>query len=132
MNIIVKLKSNIKQKSNNEDRSPRTKNYWFIFSIPVIIMLTLGIPKFMPYGYYSLLRSVVFLYSVILALIAWEDLEDGRDFALFFLLIFAFLAIIFNPIYELHLDKNIWIIVDIIAIFLIPIGVKRVFGVLDK
>ena len=84
-------------------------------SIPTaisIVMLFAGIPKFFPYGYYTLLRLVVCGTG---AYIAYFSFEEERKLIGYLSVVIAFL---FNPIFPVHLDKEAWVIIDfIVAIF---------------
>jgi hypothetical protein len=61
-----------------------------------------------PYGYYMLLRVVVFMAAGLIALHAYEQDQPGLwPFA------FAATAIVFNPFLPFHLGREIWLFVDI-------------------
>ena len=74
-----------------------------------IIMLLLAIPTFWPYGYYVLLRWVVALTAVFLL---WLAYESKRTFWLFLM---GMVAVLFNPIIPVHLDKETWVIIDLVV-----------------
>ena len=77
-----------------------------------ILMLLAGIPKFFPYGYYTLLRLVVCGTGIYIAVFSFEE---ERKFIAF---LAAFVAILFNPLIPIHLKKEDWVIIDLItAIF---------------
>jgi len=77
-----------------------------------IVMLFAGIPKFFPYGYYTLLRLVVCGTGVYIALLSFD--EDKQIIGY----ISAFIAILFNPLIPVHLPKDVWVLIDlIVAIF---------------
>jgi len=84
-------------------------------TIPAIIsilMLFAGIPKFFPYGYYTLLRLVVCGTGGYIAYFAFE--EEKRFIGFLSVLV----ALLFNPIIPIHLAKDAWIVIDFItAIF---------------
>ena len=62
----------------------------------------------MPYGYYTLSRFIVCACAAYYAYQCSKN--DDRNF----LLIFGFIAILYNPIIPVHLyEKWIWIIVNI-------------------
>lgn len=75
-------------------------------------MLIIAIPKGLPYGYYVLLRWIMCGLS---AYIAYLNIEKQNRF---FSWAFGILAVIFNPIIPLYLGKDIWVIIDLIAILL--------------
>ncbi len=76
--------------------------------ILVAVMSFIGIAS-LPYGYYTLLRIVVFVAAGILAI---YDL-DRKNTAFF--IISALIALIFNPIIPLYLDKDIWQVLDFLS-----------------
>ncbi len=86
--------------------------------IPAIIsatMLILAIPPIWPYGYYMLLRLVVCACSAFLAF---------RSYALekrIWTYMMVFVALLFNPIAPIYLQKETWVVIDVIAavVFLI-------------
>jgi len=79
-----------------------------------IIMLLLAIPPIWPYGYYTLLRLVVSGTSIYLAWSARQVNKEGWLWAM------GFVALLFNPIIPVHLDKFTWGAIDLgIAILFI-------------
>lgn len=57
----------------------------------------------LPYGFYTLLRVGTFVGGIYFAIRLWD-----RERALAYGLGFA--ALLFNPIWPIHLDRNIWAI----------------------
>jgi hypothetical protein len=100
-----------------------TIKYKKMVSIIAIIMLLLAIPsEIWPYGYYILLRWVVTGAALFILWIAYE-LEKKT-----WLWIMGAIAILFNPIAPIYLDKGNWVVIDLIvaALFLISIfKIKR-------
>ena len=83
-----------------------------VFWLAPIIVLAIGILP-MPIGYYTLSRLVV----CITALYFVHNFYKKRDNTN--LWIFGFIAILYNPIAPIYLyEKIIWIIVNLITIFL--------------
>ena len=71
-------------------------------------MLLLAIPKgLFPYGYYNLLRLVVCGTGVFLAVISYKYKNTAWAWTM------GIVAFIFNPIFPMHLGKEIWVIIDI-------------------
>lgn len=64
----------------------------------------------MPYGYYQILRVLVFCVS---AYLAYQSKEAG---ATAWTWIFAGVAIIYNPIFKVHLGAEIWPIANLVTI----------------
>jgi hypothetical protein len=63
----------------------------------------------MPYGYYQLVRFVGLVGFVILA---YQANQQGRQTET---IIYGVLALLFQPIFKITLDRQIWNIVDIIV-----------------
>lgn len=74
-----------------------------------IIMLLLGMLSGWPYGYYTLLRLVVFVTSCLITIAAYKMQKNGWAIGI------GFIAILFNPFMLVHLDKAIWRVVDFIV-----------------
>ena len=86
-----------------------------LFWIAPLIIMFIGLMP-MPYGFYTLLRVVVFVCSLYF-LFEFINIEDNT-----FVWIFGFLALLYNPIVPITLgSKGLWVIVNIITagIFLI-------------
>ncbi|MEX0918484.1 MAG: DUF6804 family protein [Candidatus Paceibacterota bacterium] len=63
----------------------------------------------LPYGFFTLLRFVVFASSAHVAWMAYEAQKEK------WIWIFGFLAVLFNPFIVIHLDREIWSIIDLIV-----------------
>ena len=67
-----------------------------------------------PYGFFTLLRFVVFAISVY---VAWMSYETKKEKWVW---IFGFLAVLFNPFIVIHLNREAWSVIDfIVGIFMI-------------
>ena len=97
-----------------------TIKYENIASGVSVIMLLLAIPTFWAYGYYVLLRWVVTISAVFLLSLAYESKKT------FWLFLMGIVAILFNPIIPVHLDKETWIIIDLIAAILFLISIFKI------
>ena len=87
-----------------------------------VIMLFLAIPP-MPYGYYTLLRLVICGSAIYLI---WFSKTINRQGWMWTM---GFIALLFNPIIAIHLNKELWSIIDLVVaiIFLITLfKLKRV------
>jgi len=73
----------------------------------------------LPYGYYTFLRITVFIVSIICVIEYFEKRN-------IFVILFAIVAILFNPLIPVYLDKETWVPIDIITavIFVISIFTK--------
>jgi Na+/H+ antiporter NhaD/arsenite permease-like protein len=70
-----------------------------------------------PYGYYQLLRFVVFGVSIYTAFNAYKWKKTWEVWLL------GVIALLFNPLIPVHLSREIWQVIDFIcAILIIIIG----------
>ena len=68
----------------------------------------------LPYGFFKLLRFVVFASTAYVAWMAHEHKKEEWTW------IFGFLAVLFNPFFPIYLNRYLWIILDLITgLFLI-------------
>jgi len=83
-------------------------------------MLLLGILE-LPYGYYTLLRIVTCIAAGYIAYNAYEIDKIQWTW------IFGIIAVLFNPIIPIYLDKELWVVIDFVAavIFLISIPIIK-------
>lgn len=85
-----------------------------IITLIPIIFLFLALFGGWPYGFFTLLRFVVFASSGYIAWMAYEAKKEKWAW------IFGFLAVLFNPFIIIHFDRDVWSIIDlIVGIFLI-------------
>lgn len=75
--------------------------------IPAVLLAVATMP--MPYGYYTLLRLVVTVAGVFLA---WSEFQTDQRLTVWVLL-FGFLALLFNPVIPVHLDREVWFVLDL-------------------
>ncbi len=67
-----------------------------------------------PYGFFTLLRFVVFASTAYIVWMAYEVQKEK------WVWIFGFLAVIFNPFIPLYFGRDFWVIVDlVVTVFLI-------------
>jgi len=76
-----------------------------IYCIVILLLLIATLP-IQEYLYYQILRWVVCLFSVFMAVIASSVKKKGPMWTM------GIIAIIFNPIIPIRLDKETWVIVD--------------------
>jgi len=88
-----------------------TKN-WYLFIPTILLIIAIGD---LDYSYYQILRIIITIFAVVFALM-FKALENMR---LMFIMII--IAILFNPILPIYLDKDIWVFLDLISsvVFLI-------------
>jgi len=67
-----------------------------------------------PYGFFTLLRFVVFAVSAYVAWMAYEVQKEK------WVWIFGFLAVLFNTFIVIHLNREIWGVIDlVVGVFMI-------------
>lgn len=76
-----------------------------------------------PYGYYTLLRIIITAVSAYYAYYLYENkLNETLKFWFWGLI---FIAILFNPIFPIYLDRETWGLIDIItALFFVGMILK--------
>jgi hypothetical protein len=82
---------------------------WWLWLIP-IALLVIAIER-MPYGYYAFTRIVVCGFGALLAFVAWEDGPVSRLWSV----IFGLLAVLFNPMIPIYLNRDSWFYFDLLA-----------------
>lgn len=82
------------------------------FVLPIIIAIVLFISiADLPYGFYTFMRIVVPLLSVIYLYFAYMDKEEFN----LMLIPNIIITILWNPILPVYMDKGTWVLIDIIA-----------------
>ena len=76
------------------------------------IMLLLAIPTGWPYGFYILLRWAIFISSALVAYSFYKANLQG------WVLVFAAIAFLFNPLFPIYQTKSTWVMFDFIAAIL--------------
>jgi hypothetical protein len=90
--------------TNRKDES----NFMKYFVILTIFMLFGAVAEW-PYGYYTILRWITCITSIIVVLQAFEKNIDWAK------VVFIVIAILFNPLAPIYLSRSIWISLDIIT-----------------
>ena len=85
---------------------------------PIVIYITVAMLWIgaapLPYGYYTLLRLVATIVFAWAAYVAYQGKHNFLPYA------FGLLALLFNPIIVVHLEKTLWSAIDVAAgIFLL-------------
>ena len=76
-----------------------------VMLITVALLLIGALP--LPYGYYTLLSIVACVVFCWSAFVTFEQKHEVYPWIL------ALLAVLFNPIIEVHLTKAVWSVIDI-------------------
>ena len=91
--------------------------YKVYFAVAALLLLALAD---MPYGYYTFLRLVVTVFAGCLAYNAFK--ANDKNYAW----LFGAVALLFNPIIKVPLDRDIWAIIDLgLGIYFGYIGWKE-------
>lgn len=97
-----------------------------IITIIVATFLFLALLDGWPYGFFTLLRFVVFTGTAYIAWMAYAQKKEK------WVWIFGFLAVLFNPFIIIHLNREIWRVIDFIAgvfmivsIFILKLDTKK-------
>lgn len=86
-----------------------------------ILMLLLAIPSGVwPYGYYILLRWVIAGIALFVLWVAYELKMTGWSWLM------GGIAILFNPVIPIHLDKATWVVIDIIVAILFLASIFKI------
>jgi hypothetical protein len=90
-----------------------------LFLVPAGMMLLALAP--LPYGYYQLLRLVTFVAGGIIAAAFWRRGSEG------WAVCFAVLALLFNPLIRVYLEREVWMIANLVAaaVFVCGLGAAR-------
>jgi len=94
--------------------------YKNIASTISVVLLLLAIPAIWPYGYYVFLRWLVTASALFLIWVAYNLKKT------FWLFLMGIVAILFNPIIPVHLDKETWVIIDFIVAILFLISIFKI------
>lgn len=73
-----------------------------------------------PYGYYILLRWVVFSVSI---LFAWGYYKSKLTI---WTIIFSAIAFLFNPLVPNYLNKSVWVIIDLMSAVLFLLAAQSI------
>ncbi len=78
--------------------------------IKIVLAILLFLCLFdMPYGFYQFVR---FVALIDFAVLAYQALQEGRQTKV---IIYALLAILFQPIFKIALGRDLWNVVDVIV-----------------
>lgn len=92
------------------------KSYIITPAVISITLLLIAIPEGLPYGYYIFLRWVIVATS---SYIAWASYESEK---ISWTWVFGVIAILFNPIIPINLNKELWVVIDMIVAILFFVG----------
>ena len=81
-----------------------------ILIFPAIFLIIAPLVKF-PYGVYVLLRLVVFGSAACMIYFSYKNTKQINVTVL----VFSFIALLFNPFFPIHLSREIWMPIDFIV-----------------
>lgn len=84
-----------------------------ILIIPIIFLVIAPLFKF-PYGLYVLLRLVVFGSAACMIYYSYKDTKELNVT----ILIFGFIALLFNPFFPVHFPREVWMVLDFVTAFI--------------
>ena len=94
--------------------TPEMKIPWWAFALPATMSL-LALTD-LPYGYYQLLRIVVTASAIW---IAYACYHQGKKVGV---VVFSVIAVIFNPIAKIHMEREIHAIFNILTATILMLG----------
>ena len=93
-------------------------NINFIKIIMGIMLLWALYPE-NPYVYYTILRIVIFISAIYISTKYYQASNEK------WLWIYGIIAFIYNPIFSIHLNREIWSVVNIATIVVIVISMLK-------
>lgn len=94
------------------------KQNWF--TILAGIMLLLAIPAIWPYGYFQILRWVVTIVALFTVYLAYKAKKNE------WVVVMIIIAILFNPIAPIFLQKQTWVIFDFITSIIMFVSINKI------
>ena len=83
---------------------------WLLWLVPIALLI--AATGRLPFGYYTFTRIVVFGVAAFLAVAGWNDNSaTSKTWSI----VFAMLAVVFNPIFPIYLRSGPWFYFDIVA-----------------
>jgi len=61
------------------------------------------------YGFFTILRFVVFATTAYVAWMAYEGQKEK------WVWVFGFVAVLFNPFFPVHFDRETWVVIDLVT-----------------
>ena len=88
------------------------KSRFIKYFVILSILMLFGAVAEWPYGYYTILRWITCLTSILVVLQAFKKNIDWAK------VVFIVIAILFNPLAPIYLSRSTWIPLDIITAIL--------------
>lgn len=103
--VIYKNRRNIYKKMNSISRP---------FPIAICVLLAIATCK-LPYGYYQFLRIAVTIWGIYSIIKANSQSSDNKNAGIITIISGA-VAILYNPLLPIHLDKETWTVLNLVSI----------------
>lgn len=88
----------------------------FMKGLLIAVCVLLGVALLpMPYGYYMFLRLAICAYAVFVFV------QEQKNGVCFGSVTTAALALLYNPVFRVHLDKDIWMGVNVATVLVLII-----------
>ena len=87
--------------------------------IVIVLMLLLALNPKNPYGYYIIMRVIVCAEYSYLCVLAIRSKETNWTWIL------GALAFTYNPIIPLHLNRELWSVINVLSIFFTIIHIRK-------
>ncbi len=96
---------------------PRGGNMYPAVRVVTAVLLLLALAK-LPYGYYSVLRVVVCAVAAYGCYLGYKLHKTGWAWTL------GGMAVLFNPLLVIHMDRSMWAIVDIAGAIVLLVSIR--------
>jgi len=94
------------------------KSRFIKYFVILSILMLFGAVAEWPYGYYTILRWITCITSILVALQAFNKNIDWAK------VVFIVIAILFNPLAPIYLSRSTWIPLDIITAITFILALK--------
>lgn len=89
----------------------RNKNTAIVISASLLLLAMI---EGLPYGFFTLLRLVVFGTTIYLSWLAYKSERQTWTW------VFGFIAVVYNPLIPLYFSRDLWVVIDLlVAVFLV-------------
>lgn len=94
------------------------KSRFIKYFVILSILMLFGAVAEWPYGYYTILRWITCITSILVVLQAFKRNIDWAK------VVFIVIAILFNPLAPIYLSRNTWIPLDVITAILFIFAIR--------
>lgn len=101
------------------------KKLWYLFLIPLFLFFA-SFLRFPSYEWYKLLRFVVTLQAFAFVIVGWAyEINEHKSHVLSIL--FGCIGLLFCPLFNIHMERSIWQVIDFLSCIVFLIGIKFIF-----